>query len=93
MEIRLGETTAASIVGLAQEATQNGNTPQSPGSQTSYLQSSIESGIVSGFQLATANGPLCDEPMWGVIFEVHLADWLRLELYTCRILHMAERWI
>eukprot|EP01018_Ginkgo_biloba_P041063 Gb_00514 [translate_table: standard] len=27
---------------------------------------SLESSVVSGFQLATAAGPLCDEPMWGM---------------------------
>lgn len=31
---------------------------------------SVESGVVAGFQMATAAGPLCDEPMWGVAFEV-----------------------
>ncbi|XP_031268294.1 elongation factor-like GTPase 1 [Pistacia vera] len=31
---------------------------------------SLESSIVSGFQLATAAGPLCDEPMWGLAFVV-----------------------
>lgn len=31
---------------------------------------SLESSIVSGFQLATASGPLCDEPMWGLAFIV-----------------------
>ncbi|KAK9116001.1 hypothetical protein Sjap_014948 [Stephania japonica] len=32
------------------------------------------SSVVSGFQLATAAGPLCDEPMWGLAFlvEVHV---------------------
>ncbi|KAH0926643.1 hypothetical protein HID58_018899 [Brassica napus] len=36
----------------------------------------LESSIVSGFQLATASGPLCDEPMWGLAFtiESHLAQ-------------------
>uniref|UniRef100_A0A1J3CVT4 Elongation factor-like 1 n=1 Tax=Noccaea caerulescens TaxID=107243 RepID=A0A1J3CVT4_NOCCA len=36
----------------------------------------LESSIVSGFQLATASGPLCDEPMWGLAFtiESHLAE-------------------
>ncbi|KAK1263000.1 hypothetical protein QJS04_geneDACA009406 [Acorus gramineus] len=29
---------------------------------------SLGSSIVSGFQLATAAGPLCDEPMWGLGF-------------------------
>ncbi|XP_030548839.1 elongation factor-like GTPase 1 [Rhodamnia argentea] len=31
---------------------------------------SLESGIISGFQLATSSGPLCDEPMWGLAFVV-----------------------
>ncbi|KAH7683060.1 Protein-synthesizing GTPase protein [Dioscorea alata] len=30
----------------------------------------LKSSIVSGFQLATAAGPLCDEPMWGLAFFV-----------------------
>ena len=35
-----------------------------------YLRYSIESGVAAGFQLAAAAGPLCDEPLWGVAFEV-----------------------
>ncbi|OVA03255.1 Translation elongation factor EFG [Macleaya cordata] len=31
---------------------------------------SLESSVLSGFQLATAAGPLCDEPMWGLAFLV-----------------------
>ncbi|KAK8486770.1 hypothetical protein V6N11_000258 [Hibiscus sabdariffa] len=31
---------------------------------------SLESSLMSGFQLATAAGPLCDEPMWGLAFVV-----------------------
>ena len=31
---------------------------------------SLKSSIVSGFQLATAAGPLCDELMWGLAFRV-----------------------
>lgn len=30
----------------------------------------LESSVVSGFQLATASGPLCEEPMWGLAFSV-----------------------
>ncbi|KAL4395625.1 hypothetical protein AHAS_Ahas01G0010600 [Arachis hypogaea] len=30
----------------------------------------LESSVVSGFELATAAGPLCDEPMWGLAFLV-----------------------
>ncbi|KAL2540982.1 Ribosomal protein S5/Elongation factor G/III/V family protein [Abeliophyllum distichum] len=31
---------------------------------------SLESNVLSGFQLATSAGPLCDEPMWGLGFVV-----------------------
>ncbi|KAI5678531.1 hypothetical protein M9H77_09481 [Catharanthus roseus] len=31
---------------------------------------SLETSVLSGFQLATAAGPLCDEPMWGLAFVV-----------------------
>ncbi|XP_022147649.1 elongation factor-like GTPase 1 [Momordica charantia] len=31
---------------------------------------SLESSVLSGFQLATSAGPLCDEPMWGLAFIV-----------------------
>ncbi|GAV71979.1 EFG_C domain-containing protein/GTP_EFTU_D2 domain-containing protein [Cephalotus follicularis] len=31
---------------------------------------SLESSVISGFQLATAAGPLCDEPLWGLAFHV-----------------------
>lgn len=30
----------------------------------------LESSVVSGFELATAAGPLCDEPLWGLAFVV-----------------------
>lgn len=31
---------------------------------------SLESSVISGFQLATAAGPLCEEPMWGLAFVI-----------------------
>ncbi|XP_071686008.1 uncharacterized protein [Rutidosis leptorrhynchoides] len=31
---------------------------------------SLRSSVLSGFQVATASGPLCDEPMWGLAFVV-----------------------
>ncbi|KAI3921253.1 hypothetical protein MKW92_022815 [Papaver armeniacum] len=31
---------------------------------------SLKSSVLSGFQLATGSGPLCDEPMWGLAFIV-----------------------
>lgn len=40
------------------------------GSSLEYLRYSVESGVASGFQMAAAAGPLCDEPLWGVAFAV-----------------------
>lgn len=40
-------------------------------SQSLYNEAqSLESSVASGFQLATASGPLCEEPMWGLAFLV-----------------------
>ncbi|KAL2620565.1 hypothetical protein R1flu_000770 [Riccia fluitans] len=33
---------------------------------------SLESSVIAGFQLATAQGPLCEEPMWGLAFTVEV---------------------
>ena len=33
---------------------------------------SLKSSIISGFQLATSAGPLCEEPMWGLAFIVEV---------------------
>ncbi|XVF61103.1 hypothetical protein PTKIN_Ptkin08bG0102000 [Pterospermum kingtungense] len=46
-------------------------TTSSEVTQPLYLEAeSLESSVLSGFQLATAAGPLCDEPMWGLAFMV-----------------------
>nr|XP_043613747.1 elongation factor-like GTPase 1 [Erigeron canadensis] len=34
---------------------------------------SLRSSVLSGFQVATASGPLCDEPMWGLAFVIEAA--------------------
>ncbi|XP_062082330.1 uncharacterized protein LOC133788753 [Humulus lupulus] len=47
------------------------NKTSSESTQALYFEAErLESSIVSGFQLATAAGPLCDEPMWGLAFIV-----------------------
>ncbi|KAL3681346.1 hypothetical protein R1sor_024302 [Riccia sorocarpa] len=33
---------------------------------------SLESSVIAGFQLATAQGPLCEEPVWGLAFTVEV---------------------
>ena len=37
-----------------------------------HVRSSVESGAVAGFSLAAAAGPLMDEPLWGVAFELEV---------------------
>ena len=52
-----------------------------PGSQLardgSDKRSELESSLIQGFQLATASGPLCEEPMMGLAFVVD--NWVVLE--------------
>lgn len=38
----------------------------------SHVCSSVQSGVTAGFQLASSAGPLCDEAMWGVAFELEV---------------------
>ena len=72
--MRLGSSATAFALGFRSEDPAVQGQVNGGGKASDYIQSSVESGIVSGFQLATANGPLCDEPMWGTAFEVnHLA--------------------
>jgi ribosome assembly protein 1 len=40
---------------------------------TAPMLQSIESGIVAGFQMAAASGPLCGDPLWGVAFKLEVA--------------------
>lgn len=43
----------------------------SEGAQTLSMEAaSLENSVLSGFQLATSAGPLCDEPLWGLAFIV-----------------------
>jgi len=70
LNIGLGTPQAAIILGLSKEARPPQRREADAGDGMEYLRNSVEAGVVSGFQLATANGPLCDEPMWGLAFEV-----------------------
>ncbi len=44
----------------------------------------IESSVLSGFQLAVATGPLCDEPMRGVALRVEAVHVAPFELAQLR---------
>ncbi|KAL2330541.1 hypothetical protein Fmac_018122 [Flemingia macrophylla] len=61
---RLGFVADSSVNDLVAETPSNAN-------QTLYMDAEhLESSVISGFQLATSAGPLCDEPMWGLAFVI-----------------------
>ncbi|KAI4305573.1 hypothetical protein L6164_028934 [Bauhinia variegata] len=55
----VGDSTAANSVG---------ETSSNPSEALCMEAERLESSVISGFQLATSAGPLCDEPMWGLAF-------------------------
>ncbi|KAL4448964.1 hypothetical protein ABPG77_007681 [Micractinium sp. CCAP 211/92] len=60
-----GAENGSAAAGDAEEGTS-----EALGGSLEYLRYSVESGVAAGFQLASAAGPLCDEPLWGVAFQV-----------------------
>lgn len=64
---KLGLASGVDVTDGDAEEEINGRTPVS--SILTEVQG-LESSVVSGFQLATASGPLCEEPMWGLAFNV-----------------------
>lgn len=69
----LGRPTVASSLGFAPTDPQNAppankSSPDEPAE--GILEAMIESGVTAGFQAITAAGPLCEEPLWGVAFDV-----------------------
>ena len=68
MTLQLGRSEASAMLGLAPQS--DPTRPNSMGPEWDRIKHSVESGIMHGYQLATAAGPLCDEPMWGIAFEV-----------------------
>jgi len=66
--LQLGRSEASAMLGLAPQSDRT--RPDSMGPGWDRIKHSVESGIMHGYQLATAAGPLCDEPMWGIAFEV-----------------------
>ncbi|CAK7329255.1 unnamed protein product [Dovyalis caffra] len=56
------------------ECSGNGEMPADTASEelgALYMEAEgLQNSVVSGFQLATAAGPLCDEPMWGLAFVI-----------------------
>ena len=73
MEVPLGDGRAAAALGFGSAvAAAEGETWQDarwegiPGG----VRHAVSAGVAAGFQMAAAAGPLCDEPLWGVAFEV-----------------------
>ncbi|KAG2498450.1 hypothetical protein HYH03_003706 [Edaphochlamys debaryana] len=80
-DLRIGLPLAAAALGLlppaeAEEveraaATGAGEVAGLPES-LGHVAAAVESGVLAGFQIATASGPLCEEPLWGVAFELEV---------------------
>ncbi|KAL9238672.1 hypothetical protein vseg_013064 [Gypsophila vaccaria] len=64
-------------LGFVAESRSNNQAEEAPSEACQVLYSeavSLENSVLSGFQIATSAGPLCDEPMWGLAFivEAHI---------------------
>lgn len=84
--IGIGRSTAAALLGLAPATFLNQNEVHASNeSSYKYLQTSVQSGIAAGFQIASANGPLCDEPLWGIAFEASPAVYQDYNPSCCKV--------
>ncbi len=72
VEIAFHEYGAASTLGFAASCASAASEvlPLGNARVPAHVLHSIQSGLATGFQLASAAGPLCDEPLWGIAFEV-----------------------
>jgi ribosome assembly protein 1 len=65
---------AAAAAAAAQQQQQQQQPPALPADVLppawQHVLQAIADGVVAGFNLAAAAGPLCEEPLWGVVFEV-----------------------
>lgn len=76
LEVPLGDGRAAAALGYGgdaasaaaaeREAWQDLRWEGVPGA----VRHAVSSGVAAGYAMAAAAGPLCDEPLWGVAFEV-----------------------
>lgn len=68
-----GSSHVSERLGFVDESSNGGMDAESSSVVTPALcmeAESLESSVISGFQLATAAGPLCEEPMWGLAFVI-----------------------
>lgn len=85
IDVALREHLAASVLGFAAAGGSDASQAARWDGQgvPPHVLHSIQSGLATGFQLAAAAGPLCDEPMWGIAFEVRISP-LQHGLKICR---------
>lgn len=57
-------------LGIVNEGISDDKQPDDLTSSLLMEAEALESSVISGFQLATAAGPLCEEPMWGLAFTI-----------------------
>ncbi|XP_028758605.1 elongation factor-like GTPase 1 [Neltuma alba] len=68
-----GDCHVSERVGFADDSSTSNAEAETPSNVNEALDMEakrLESSVISGFQLATAAGPLCDEPMWGLAFVI-----------------------
>ncbi|KAK7407798.1 hypothetical protein VNO78_09887 [Psophocarpus tetragonolobus] len=68
-----GSPFVSEMLGFVADSTTTDSVPESSqnANQALYMDAEhLESSVISGFQLATSSGPLCDEPMWGLAFVI-----------------------
>jgi ribosome assembly protein 1 len=65
----LGAPAAAASLGFADAAAMPGDDGGSDAAAAA-LWADVAAGVAAGFQAACERGPLCDEPLWGCVFDV-----------------------
>ena len=70
--LRLGSLAGARALRFAEPAAPSHRDADPAGLSEGALRS-IESGVAAGFQMAASAGPLCEDPLWGVAFELEVA--------------------
>ncbi|KAK9824164.1 hypothetical protein WJX72_008216 [[Myrmecia] bisecta] len=91
VDITIGRPEAAQLLGfLDASSSERGSEHTGWDQSLTPLRYSVESGIAAGFQIATAAGPLCDEPMWGVAFEVEARVHVDLDSFETGSVSLAE---
>lgn len=57
-------------------STEEGDEKESKTRTTNQRLEQHRTSLINGFQLATEHGPMCEEPMWGVLYRIHAVTFL-----------------